>query len=235
MKATLKFHKALRRFTDGIDSITVDAASYYDLVIAAINLFPDLENYFKKTYKNGLKEELLLVKNKKVIQMQDIYFSAKEPVTLVPAIFGSGGKGGLIAGLALVALVAVSFFTGGAGILAASSVTQVSAGTIALGTAGTTVTSLTLAGKLVLGIGANLILSSLAPKPKTNSNEQTTPDSGARLENNNFGSLANSTDSRTAVGMIYGLHRMSGQFISGYTKTRNHGKNEVINVGEEFE
>lgn len=238
MKATLRFHKTLRRFTNGVDSITVDADSYYDLVIAAINLFPDLGNYFKKTYKNGLKEELLLVSKKEVVRMEDIYFPAKEPATLVPAIFGSGGNGGLIAGIALVALVAVSFATGGFGLLATSAVVPTSAGTIATGAAagvaGATVTSLTLAGKLVLGLGINLILSGLAPKPEINNNRETTPDAGARAENNIFGSLVNSTDSRSSVTLVYGLHRVAGQFVSGYVKTRDHGKNDIVNVGEEF-
>lgn len=238
MKSTLKFHRTLRKFTNGVDRITVDVHSYYDLIIAAINMFPDLEKYFKNTFRRGLKEELILVKDNKIVDLEDMFLPAKKEVTLVPAIFGGGGNGGLIAGLAIIAIVAVSFFTGGLGALATSAVVPTSAGTIATGAAagvaGATVTSLTLAGKLVLGIGLSLVLSSLAPKPEINNNTESTPDAGARAENNIFGSLANSTDSRSTVGLIYGLHRIGGQFVSGYVKTRDHGKEDVIQVGEEF-
>jgi len=245
MQVTLRFHKLLTKFTNGVDSITVNVTSYCDAVTAAANMFPDLENYFRTVVKDNFKEEALLVSDGKVVPMDEVFFKPKKEITLVPIINGGGGNGGLIAGIIIIAAVALSFFTGGAslGLLATSSTAGgatlsggaiAAAGSGAAAAAAATTVSLTTLGQLALSIGFSLVLSGLAPKPKINNNQQKVPDSGARTENNAYGSLANSTDSRSAIGIIYGMHRIGGQFVSGYIKTKNHGKTDMINVGEEF-
>ena len=49
-----------------------------------------------------------------------------------------------------------------------------------------------------------------------------------------FGSLQNSTQSGTPIPLVYGQMRVSGQFISGYLNTTEHGQDTIINVKEQF-
>ena len=94
--------------------------------------------------------------------------------------------------------------------------------------------TLSLGAKLLLGIGANLLLSSLfQPKPPKLSQTKA-PDAGARRNNDAFDGFVNTTSIGTPVFLNYGLGRISGQFISGYVKTVNHGKNDLIEVGSYF-
>ena len=49
-----------------------------------------------------------------------------------------------------------------------------------------------------------------------------------------FGSLQNTIDSGVAIPLIYGMHRVTGQLISGYLDTVDHGKEDIITVGSRF-
>ena len=59
--------------------------------------------------------------------------------------------------------------------------------------------------------------------------ESTTRDSGM------FGSLTNSSESGTPIALIYGQHRVGGQFLSGYISSIDHGSGDPISIGEQFD
>ena len=50
-----------------------------------------------------------------------------------------------------------------------------------------------------------------------------------------FGSLQNTTTSGSPIPLVYGQSRVAGQFISGYLNTVKHGRNDVVNVSEQFD
>ena len=49
-----------------------------------------------------------------------------------------------------------------------------------------------------------------------------------------LGSITNSTQSGTPIALHYGLVRVGGQFVSGYVESEEHGKNDIVNVGDKF-
>jgi predicted phage tail protein len=53
-------------------------------------------------------------------------------------------------------------------------------------------------------------------------------------ENGAFESLTNSTSSGTPIPLHYGMPRVSGQFLSGYVDSTQHGKNDLIKVRDKF-
>jgi len=54
-------------------------------------------------------------------------------------------------------------------------------------------------------------------------------------DNGMFGSLTNSSSSGTPIALIYGEHRVSGQFLSGYISSISHGSGDPISVGGQFD
>ena len=54
------------------------------------------------------------------------------------------------------------------------------------------------------------------------------------MDNNLFNGLTNTTSSNNNVPIIYGQMRSAGQLVSGYVKTTNHGKGDLIQVSEQF-
>ena len=43
------------------------------------------------------------------------------------------------------------------------------------------------------------------------------------------------SNSGTPIPLIYGMHRVAGQLISGYLDTVDHGKSDTITVASRFE
>jgi len=89
-------------------------------------------------------------------------------------------------------------------------------------------------GKAVVGFGLNLILGgilSLINKPPELGNQETDSDS---RNNDSFGPLVNSTDSSNLIPLNYGEIRVAGQLLSGFLKTIDHGKEDIINVNDQF-
>ena len=46
--------------------------------------------------------------------------------------------------------------------------------------------------------------------------------------------IVNTINSGTPIPLIYGLHRVAGQLISGYLDTVDHGKDDTITVQSRF-
>jgi len=160
-----------------------------------------------------------------------------EILYLVPGITGGGGKrGGLFAMLAIVGRAAA---TGGLSIAATSTATATTSTATA---AGVTSASAQAGGGLfsslagmpsfaqsILGNLALSVVSSLfTKKPKPMETDNST------RENGMFGSLTNTSQSGTPIPLVYGHFRVAGQFLSGYIESEQHGKNDVVDVGEQF-
>ena len=83
--------------------------------------------------------------------------------------------------------------------------------------------------KNILGNLALSVVSSLfTKKPKPMETDNST------RENGMFGSLTNTSESGTPIPLVYGHFRVAGQFLSGYIESEQHGKNDVVDVGEQF-
>lgn len=159
---------------------------------------------------------------------------------LVPGITGGGGKrGGLFAAIALIGVAAA---TGGFGLAAAPGAalpasaaavnTSTAAGVAAASGGGGLFASFSaLPGfaKSIIGNMALALVSSIfTSKPKPMETDTST------RENGMFGSLTNTSESGTPIPLVYGHFRVAGQFLSGYIESEQHGKNDIVNVGDKF-
>ena len=83
--------------------------------------------------------------------------------------------------------------------------------------------------KSILGnMALALVASIFTKKPKPMETDTST------RENGMFGSLTNTTQSGTPIPLVYGHFRVAGQFLSGYIESEQHGKNDIVNVGDKF-
>ena len=73
-----------------------------------------------------------------------------------------------------------------------------------------------------------LVSSIFTSKPKPMETDTST------RENGMFGSLTNTSESGTPIPLVYGHFRVAGQFLSGYIESEQHGKNDIVNVGDKF-
>ncbi len=221
MKITLEFHRSLLKYTDGVKTHTITCDDFSSLVSGISHLFPNLGNYIKRVRSAELLENLcLLDKNKKLIRSEVYEFNTfKEnhsTLFIVPMMAGAGGKKGSFLQIAIgVALIAASF-----------AFPQLAAFELM----GTTL------GKMMLSTGINMVLGGImglmteTPKPP----EKQISDNQERIDNNMFSGLQNTTSSQNNVPVNYGAPRVSGQLVSGFVKSLNHGKGDLIKVSESF-
>src|SRR6056300_209058 len=245
----LKIHSAYHKYFDQkeytLDAFNADSINDY---LRAVH--PKFNAYIKQI-ENGTSDEFygLVDKDFKVIEPDALgikKFREGETVYLAPMVVGGGGKRGGLLFLALFAVVAAPMLaaqlgaTAGAG--AGSACAAGEAGSAAVsaslgGSGGMTLGSFAKAfgnmnpilRSIVTNIGLAVVSSLLTKKPKnTQQTESTT------RENGMFGSLTNTTTSGTPVPLHYGQVRVAGQFLSGYINSEEHGKNDLIRVGDQF-
>ena len=221
MKITLTFHNSLLKYTTGVKTHTVVCDDFESLISAVCNLFPKFGEYIKKIQTDKISENLcLLDKDKKIIKSEIYQYNRlkdnHEEIYVSPILGGAGGKKGSFLQIAIgIALIAAPF-----------AFPQLAA----VEFLGTTL------GKLAFSTGLNMLLSGVmglftkTPKPP----EKQTPDVQERVDNNLFNGLTNTTSSNNNVPIIYGQMRSAGQLVSGYVKTTNHGKGDLIQVSEQF-
>ena len=205
MLVTIKPHSTLQKYFRGAD-LKADLNSYIEVMDYIRSLHPDFTVYIKKQAELGLQETFtILDKNLRELTPDELYMRKphkNDVLYIVPAITGGGGKRGALALLAVAALI---FFAPQLLAMAGSSLT-----------AGSTIIGTMTLGGLTSTLGLNLALMAvtmlLAPKPKAAENSR---------DNDAFGSLVNTTGSGTPVALHYGLVRVSGHLVSGYTKTIN--------------
>jgi predicted phage tail protein len=222
------FPKILQKFTD-VESIKLAVNTYSSLKEALKELFPKYKKYLTQLKTHSVNKEFItLSKDKKTILedkwlLRDKIESDVKELWVLPSICGGGGKStGILIGIALIALAIVTAGAAapaGAGLLAG------------FGPAGGLLGSI---AKITLGIGLNLLLGSLfsqSLKPKL---DKPSTDADTRRNNDLFDGLQNTTSSNQIIMLNYGLMRVSGQFISGYVKTLNHGQADIITVASQF-
>lgn len=233
-QATLKFHKSLWKFTEGAQEHTLEADSYLYLINNCIELFPKLKRIFKQiSSSRHSKQELTLIVDGKILPLENLMFIPKgKDITLCPII---GGSGKVFTIIAIVVILAFTIWNP-AGLVTVPGLTvAVTGGSIAAGTAGLVVgAGLTTLGSLLVGIAFSLALSLIAPTPSGPGRAEAAESGGARAANEVFGGLVNTSAQRTIIGLTYGLNRLAGQFISGYVKTINHGKEDTVSVEKQF-
>lgn len=244
---TIKFHKALLKYTNNVEEFSIDAYSIKDAISSIINMFPNLYNYMCRIKSGIAKENLVLInKNKEIINNDiialNIFRPSKDSVlTLVPLVFGAGGRGIMIvAAVALIAFAAASIaaaaalaeVTAIAGTTAGAGFSSSVAGAFAA--AGIGATGATIIGGIALSVGLSLAQQALFKPPSAPEQSATGSDGEARRNNDTFDGLTNSVSSNSGVALHYGMPRVGGQLLSGYVKTTNHGKEDVILVGDSF-
>ena len=220
MKINLTFHDSLLKYTN-VKYHTIVCDDFSSLVSALSSLFPAFGKYIRRIQSANISENLcLLDKNKKVVTNKIYKFNRfREEHTelyVIPMIAGAGGKKSAFMQIAIgIALVAMPMMFPALG---------------AVPIFGSTL------GSMMTSMGVNMILGGLmslftkTPKPP----EKQIPDAQERIENNMFGGLTNTTSSNNNVPVTYGMTRLAGQLVSGYIKTTNHGKGDVISVSGEF-
>lgn len=245
MLVNIKIHSAFTDFFPNL-CLKADVKKYVDVPYYLGSIHPRFKNY-AKAIDNGDCQEgyAILDKNLKIVCDQDLFIkSAKSDDTfyVVPAIVGGGGKRGnmlLLAALA-VALPGIGSMLGG-GTFAAGYGTAATAGIGSTGLGSPAILGAEIAAPVAtggltsafstIGINAGLALVTSLFTERPGDIKQT--DQNIRT-NDMFGSLQNTIDSGVAIPLIYGMHRVPGQLISGYLDTVDHGKEDIITVGSRF-
>lgn len=236
MLVDIKIHSAFTDFFPNL-CLKADIKKYMDVPYYLGSIHPRFKNY-AKAIDNGDCQEgyAILDKNLKVVCDQDLFIkSAKKDDTfyIVPAIVGGGGKRGnmlLLAALAIAApgvgsMIGGGTFLGGYGAVGTSVATTLGMAAPAAGTG----MALSIGQSIGINAGLALVTSLFTERP--NDIKQT--DQNIR-SNDMFGSLQNTIDSGVPIPLIYGMHRVTGQLISGYLDTVDHGKEDIITVGSRF-
>lgn len=210
---SIKPHSTLQKFFRGTD-LKADLNNYAEVLDYINSIHPDFIVYLKKQAENEVQETFVFLdKDFRELTQEEMFMRKPKKddiIYIVPAIVGGGGKRGIFAILAVAALMIAAPYL------------IPSLGTTALwGTGASTV----FASSVVTTIGINLALMGitmlLAPKA---------PKSETSRDNDAFGSLVNSTASGTPVPLNYGLVRVAGQLLSGYTKTVEAAAGEDITL-----
>jgi len=240
--ATIKVHSSYSKFFDQSE-YRADLNTYSDILSYLESMHPKFNHYINMINCGQADEGFAILDSKlNTVTDQDMYIKRVkdgDTIYLAPIIAGGGGKrGGL---LALVAIGVFAFATGGlgaglaGGAAGAGGAAAGGAGAAAAGSAGAgggifnTFASMPAFAKSIVGnLAMSLISSIFTKKPKQNDTDTSTRDNGM------FGSLTNSTTSGTPIALHYGLVRAAGQFVSGYVESEEHGKNDVIKVGDKF-
>lgn len=228
---TVKISKILSKFTNGLTSIAVEGDSYFQLINNINNLFPDLDRYTKES-KFSKSNDYWILCNGEVLPTERYFFPPKKDaeIVLIPIIKGSGEDvGGIVLGVALIAVsivlmqpqiaigLGISMFGSlglGASLAAASVIGTIAGVGLSIGI------SMALGG----------VLHALSPKPAMKDSNTKINDDVIRNDNNAFSGLKNTVDTNTTIPLIYGQHRVAGQFVGGKIKTINHDRDTIITV-----
>ena len=242
MLINLKVHSAYNKFFDQkVYSFDANVAS--DVIDYLKGVHPKFAKYMVEVNSDEANESFsLLDKDLKQITADMLlikHFKDGETVHLVPTISGAGGKASKM--FAVFAIVAFGMATGGAGFAALGGVGGVGSGATAVGGGGGFLSTMLGGGGGAMGwlgrIGLNIgmsIIGRMFQKSPAAKQQQKTTESSVR-DNGMFGSLTNSSSSGTPIALIYGEHRVSGQFLSGYISSISHGSGDPISVGGQFD
>ena len=220
MLTKIKIHSAYKSIFSQSE-YTADLTRYGDLPFYLGSMHPKFRNYANSIHTGECQEGYsLLDKTLTVVEEEDLYIKKikqDDVFYVVPAIVGGGGK----RTTTLLAVAALGIATGGFGLGAAPGAAAAggSAGIFGGGFAST----------LGVNIGLALVTSLFTKREKIKETDQNI------RENDMFGGLQNTVNSGTPIPLIYGMHRVAGQLISGYLDTVDHGKSDTITVASRFE
>jgi predicted phage tail protein len=237
---TFKIHSTFHKFFDQ-PYYSVEVNRYIDVLFYLKSMHPRFMQYLhnQELLNDNNEGYALLTNDLHLITNEELYIlKAKEGdiIHLAPAIIGGGGKkGGLLAIFAIFALVAL---TGGLGLGAlgggAAGAGAGAAGAVAPAGGGffggifKAFNAMPSFMKSIVGnIGMSVLTKMFMKQPKQSESE-------AVRENGLFNGLTNSTSSGTPIPLHYGMPRVSGQFLSGYIDSVEHGKSDIVKVGDQF-
>ena len=233
MLVTIKIHSAFSKFFPKSE-FKADLNKYADIPFYLGSMHPRFSRYANAIDHGDCQEGYaLLDKNLKLVRDQDLFIKsikADDVFYLTPAIVGGGGKRGnmlllLAAAIALPGVVSAA--TGGTFAGGYSSAAAV--GETALTASGASSSAVALSQTIAINAGLAIVTSMFTSRGKIKETDQNI------RQNDMFGALQNTIDSGTPIPLIYGMHRVPGQFISGYLDTVDHGKSDVITVQSRFE
>lgn len=233
MLVTIKIHSAFSKFFPKSE-LKADLNKYADIPFYLGSMHPRFSQYANAIEHGDCQEGYaILDKNLKLIKDQELFIKTvkqDDVFYLTPAIVGGGGKRGNML-LLLAAAVAlpgvVSAATGGTFAGGYSSAAAVQGSTLTA--SGASSSAVALSQTFAINAGLAIVTSMFTSRGKIKETDQNI------RQNDMFGALQNTIDSGTPIPLIYGMHRVPGQFISGYLDTIDHGKSDVITVQSRFE
>lgn len=235
MLAKIKIHSAFKSLFTELE-YTADFKKYADILYYLGAMHPRFQRY-AKAIEHGQCQEgyALLDKNLKPISDQDLFIKSvksDDVFHIVPAIVGGGGKRTQkLITYAAIATAAYFAFPYVASAFTAGTTTGTTAGTAAVKAGGTAAASSGLsisAGTLAVNAGLALVTMLFTQRQDIKQTDQNV------RSNDMFGGLQNTISSSTPIPLIYGLHRVPGQLISGYLDTVDHGRDDNITVQSRF-
>ena len=220
MLTKIKIHSAYKNIFSQSE-YTADLTRYGDLPFYLGSMHPKFRNYANSIHTGVCQEGYsILDKTLTVVEEEDLYIKKVKPndvFYIVPAIVGGGGK----RTTTLLAVAALGIATGGFGFAAGGAGgAAATGGAFSFGS---------FASTLGMNIGLALVTSLFTKREKIKETDQNI------RQNDMFGGLQNTTNSGTPIPLIYGMHRVAGQLISGYLDTVDHGKSDTITVASRFE
>ena len=234
MLINLKIHSAYSKFFDN-NIYTFEAVIASDIIRYLKGVHPKFSKYITQVASGEATEPFCLLDNNlKTINrdMIDIkHFNDGDTIYLVPAIAGGDGKR---IRNALLVIAAIYLMSQGAPV----DPMQVAAGTEGVSTfatvqgAGAATKGLSTMQMIGLQVGLSMVSMMLTKSPAMRESKQT---ESTTRDNGMFGSLSNSSTSGTPISLIYGQHRVAGQFLSGYVNSLVHGSGDPISIGAQFD
>jgi len=219
----IKIHSAFKDLFLNTE-LKADIKTYADIPLYLGSMHPKFRNY-ANYISQGMCEEgyAFLDKNLTIITEEDLFIKkakAGDTFYIVPAIIGGGGKRTRQL-LTFAAVAAGGYFLLSGAAAGAAGSAAAAGGTGGLFGGG-------FATTLGVNIGLALVTSMFTKREKIKEVDQNI------RQNDMFGGLVNTINSGTPIPLIYGLHRVAGQLISGYLDTVDHGKDDTITVQSRF-
>ena len=198
MKIKLKFHKTLLKYTDEVKDVTFDVTTYGQLISAIEASFPKLKNIIKQIKNRQTTDNFSLVDldSERVLTLNDYMSKKIRSVNLCLSPIVAGGKSNLETALIATAIIAISFYDPVSGFALAEGLT---------------------AGQVLFAVGTAMLTSAVTAElmkpPKRDGTDE------EARENDAFGALQHTIASGTPIPLVYGRHRVAGQFLSGEIRT----------------
>lgn len=198
MKVNLRFHKTLLKYTDEVRDVTFDVATYGQLISAIEASFPKLKSIIKQIKNRQTTDNFSLVDldKERVLTFNDYMSKKIRSVNLCLSPIVAGGKSNLETALIATAIIAISFYDPVSGFALAEGLT---------------------AGQVLFAVGTAMLTSAITAElmkpPKRDGTDE------EARENDAFGALQHTIASGTPIPLVYGRHRVAGQFLSGEIRT----------------